>query len=153
MNSRILILFLAGFVAIASCESTVSSDELCVARLKGRIVSSGPACAGVAIQILSGSFQPDHVDASWQNAFQPNSTVYQNVFKTYPFCKASEKQLQRFEEILEEGDEFYFVFKNSEAGFCGFGDCTLCEPLVSLPAKANEIEIVNLACTDVYTVD
>lgn len=153
MNRRILILYLAGFVAIASCESTVSSEELCVARLKGRIVSSGPACAGVAIQILSGSFQPDHVDASWQNAYQPNSTVYQNVFKTYPFCQAIEEQLQRFEDILEAGGEFYFVFKNREPGFCGFGDCAVCEPLVSLPEKVNEIEIVNLVCTDVYTVD
>ncbi|GCC50955.1 hypothetical protein SanaruYs_11740 [Chryseotalea sanaruensis] len=153
MKRHILIIFLLVFIVFTSCQSEISNEELCVARLRGRIVSSSPACAGVAIQILSGSFQPDHVDASWQNAFQPNSTVYQNVFKTYPFCQASEEQLKRFESILEEGDEFYFVFKNSEAGFCGFGDCTICEPLVSLPEKVNEIEIVDLACTDVFIVE
>lgn len=153
MNRRILILFLAGFVAIASCESTVSSEELCVARLKGRIVSNGPACAGVAIQILLGSFQPDHVDASWQNALQPNATVYQNVFKTYPYCAANEEQLKQFENILEEGNEFYFIFKNVEEGSCGFGNCAICEPLVSLPEKVNAIEIVTLVCSDFYIAE
>ncbi len=153
MNRCLLTLSVAVIMTFSGCQSELSNEALCVARLKGRIVSDSPACAGVAVQILSGSFQPTQVDASWQNVLQPNSTVYQNVFKTYPYCNSNEEQLKRFEDILEAGVEFYFVFKSRADGFCGFGDCAICEPLVSLPEKVNEIEIVNLSCTDVFVVE
>jgi hypothetical protein len=145
MSIRIFILCLMLLVGFASCES---DKEICEERLRGRIVSSGPTCAGVAIQVLYGSFQPEQVDATWQNVFQPNSTVYQNVFKTYPYCTPSDEQLKRFENIIKEGDEFYFIFKKIGPGSLVV-DCLVCEPLVFLPEKFNEIEIVDLACTDI----
>lgn len=148
MNRCLLTLSVAVIMTFSGCQSELSNEALCVARLKGRIVSDGPACAGVAIQILSGSFQPMHVDASWQNAFQANTTVYQNVFKTYPYCTSNEEQLKRFENILETGGEFYFIFTNREDN-----DCAICEPLVSLPEKTIQIEIVDSACRDLIIVE
>lgn len=148
MNRCLLTLSVAVIIIFSGCQSELSSEGLCVARLKGRIVSDSPACAGIAIQILSGAFDPMQVDASWQNALQPNSVVYQNVFKTYPYCASNEEQLKKFEDILETGGEFYFVFTNREDN-----DCAVCKPLVSLPEKTNQIEIVDSACRDLIIVE
>ncbi len=148
MNRCLLTLSVAVIMTFSACQPELSNEALCVARLKGRIVSDSPACAGVAIEILSGSFLPTQVDAHWHNALQANATIYQNVFKTYPYCASNEEQLRKFEDILETGGGFYFVFTNREDN-----DCTVCEPLVSLPEKTNQIEIVDSMCRDLIIVE
>jgi hypothetical protein len=148
MNRCLVTLSVAVIMTFSDCQSELSNEALCVSKLKGRIVSDSLACAGIAIEILSGTFDPMQVDSRWQNALQPNSVVYQNVFKTYPYCSSNEEQLKKFEDILETGGEFYFVFTNREDN-----DCAVCKPLVSLPEKTNQIEIVDSACKDVIIVD
>lgn len=150
MKKLLLALTCTFIILLLQCtESTHSSDPLCIARLKGKVVSQGPTCAGVAIQILSGSFDPTRVDTRWSDAYSNNAPVYHNVFKTYPYCNSESESGQLFLEVIEEGVEFYFIFINNEnPPYCGVADHTLCKPLVSLPESTNRILVVNEECND-----
>lgn len=146
-------LLITALLVISSCTTEVTKEELCVARLKGRIVSNSPVCAGVAVQILEGYFPPDRVDASWRDSLDYNSLSYQNVFTTYPYCQTSSEQASKFEEIIEEGAVFYFIFKNDESNQFDLSDCAMCKPLVSLPKTVNQIVLVSESCRDVHVIE
>lgn len=137
------------FLLLHCTESSPSFDPLCIARLKGKVVSQGPACAGIAIQILSGGFNPARVDSLWFDAYADNPPMYRNVFKTYPYCNTEDEQEQLLLEAIEGGTEFYFIFTNSEnVHDCGSADHTVCKLLVSLPESTNQILVVNEECND-----
>lgn len=129
-----------------------AAENTCIVRLKGRVVSQGPVCAGVAIQILSGGFDPTRVDTRWFDAYVDNPPTYHNVFKTYPYCNTENEAGQLLLETIENGTEFYFIFINDgNTPDCGFADCTVCKPLVSLPESTNKILVVTEECNDAVT--
>lgn len=125
------------------------SDSTCMARLKGKVVSQGPICAGVAIQILSGNFDPSRADTLWFDAYVDNPPTYHNVFKIYPYCNAEGEAGQLLLDAIEAGTEFYFIFANNENDpGCNHADHIVCKPLVSLPESTQTILVVTEACND-----
>ncbi len=152
MKSTILLLSTCALVAVLACTEPAASPT-CVARLRGKIVSTGPACAGIAIQILSEHFGPARVDSLWFDAYVDNPPTYRNVFKTYPYCSTESDEEQLLLEALEKGTVFYFIFAPTEnSSDCGFADCTVCKPLVSLPESTHRILIVTEECNDQVTI-
>lgn len=143
-------LILVSFIGAISFQcADPTTDNTCIARLKGKVVSKSPACAGVAIQILSGNIDPTRVDTLWFDAYADNAPVYRNVFKTYPYCYGEHESGELLLDALEQGAEFYFIFAPSEnTPDCGFGDCMVCKPLVSLPESTNRILLVDEECND-----
>ncbi len=141
-------LLLTASSILFQCSET-GTQKLCVAPLKGRVVSEGPACAGLAIQILSGSYDASRVDTLWFDGYADNPPTYKNVFKTYPYCSVNTEQQEALLEAFEKGTEFFFIFASpADDSFFDFQDCTLCKPLVSLPESTNRILIVTEECED-----
>lgn len=137
-----------------SCDSELSKEDLCTNQFRGRVVSNGPACAGVAIQLLAGTVDASRVDASWFDAYTNNPVVYENVFKTFPYCNETAEEVDKLLTVIETGTEFYFILDNPvDDPFCGFGECMVCEPLVSLPEHVNKIRIVANGCSDQVTME
>lgn len=153
MKASILLYVVILMGLFSSCYET-TSDTLCIASLKGKIVSTGPACAGVAIQILSEDFDPVRVDTLWFDQYTDNPTTYKNVFKTYPYCSVSTEQQDALLNAFEKGTEFLFIFDNPPSEILSdLADCTTCKPLVSLPENTNRILIVTEECNDQVIVD
>lgn len=153
MKSTILLLSACTMAAVLACTEPAASPT-CVARLKGKIVSTTPACAGVAIQILSEDFNPERVDTLWFDAYVDNPPAYRNVFKTYPYCSVNTEQQEALLEAFEKGTEFFFIFASpADDSSFDFQDCTFCKPLVSLPESTNRILIVTEECKDQVTIN
>ena len=147
----LLLLFISG--VLLQCSET-STEKLCVATMRGRVVSEGPACAGLAVQILSENFDPSRVDTLWFDEYHDNPPTYKNVFKTYPYCSVSTEQQDLLLEVFEKKEEFFFIFASpADDSFFDFQDCTRCKPLVSLPESTNRILIVTEECKDQVTIN
>lgn len=148
MKRSVLLLIFCISCLLFQCSET-ATERLCIAPLKGRIVSEGPACAGLAVQILSGSYDASRVDTLWFDAYADNPSRYKNVFKTYPYCSVSTEQQEALLEAFEKKKAFFFIFDTpADEPFFDFQDCTLCKPLVSLPESTNRILIVTEECED-----
>lgn len=152
MKAFILLSFALPIVLCSSC-TEISSDALCIATLKGRIVSKGPACAGVAVQILSGSFVAARVDSVWHDEFSVNPVYYENTFTIFPYANDSATIDEELLELIDTQREFFFVFANPEPGFLTSNNFVMCKPLVSLPRARNEIRIASEDCNDVIVTD
>lgn len=150
MKKLLLALTCTFIILLLQCtESSPSSDPLCISRLRGKVVSQGPACAGVAIQVLSGSFDPARVDTLWFDAYANNPPTYKNVFTMFPYCSVDTEQQDALLEAFEKKNEFFFIFDSSaEGSSTDFQDCALCKLLVSLPESTNRISIVTEECND-----
>lgn len=152
MKSFIVLLLTISSV-LFQCSET-ATERLCVAPLKGRVVSEGPACAGLAIQILSENFDSVRVDTLWSDAYLDNSPDYRNVFKTFPYCSVSTEQQEALLEAFEKKEEFLFIFASPpDDSYINDPHCTLCKPLVSLPESTNKILIVTEECKDQVTIE
>jgi hypothetical protein len=152
MKASILLPCALLFALCSNCSET-SSDALCIAPLKGRIVSKGPACAGIAVQILSVDFDAARVDSMWHDEFSSDAAYYKNTFTTFPYANENATIDEELLELIDTQESFFFVFTNPEPGFLTSNNVVMCKPLVSLPRARNEIKIVPENCNDVIVIE
>jgi hypothetical protein len=141
-------------LTLTCCVPSVTTSPLCIAHINARIIATGPACAGLAIQIVSDYFDQERADSVWYNTFSGDSVVYRNVFTVYPSCTDASVQ-EKLLQLAETGDDFYFIFDSPlHDTTTQFPNCR-CQPLpsITLPQKTHRILLTSKDCSDTLVVD
>lgn len=146
--------FLAVLLTLLTACVETSTSQLCIPRIKGRIISTGPACAGLAVQILSESFDRERVDSLWINTFTGDTLVYKNVFTVYPSCAESIMQ-EELQHLAQNGGDFYFIFNSPVYDSTTLFPNCRCKPLpsVTLPLRSHRILLATEECNDLVGLE
>lgn len=132
---KVEMMSIMGILFIVSSCIPFEEKLSCSVVLRGKIVGTHPLCAGIVIQILSGTYSHERVDVARFNAPYDTITSYRNVFTVYP-CDVENTQLDLAD--MQPGMEFNFVFTQIPVP----EECHICHPLVYLPQARNQIRLV-----------
>ncbi|MEQ8425939.1 MAG: hypothetical protein RIA63_14570 [Cyclobacteriaceae bacterium] len=125
-------------VTVTGCEFESYPEASCIEPLHGRIVSSGPLCGGVVIQILSDRYSSIMVDSVWYDSLQTKPVGYTNVFTTYIDCSPNTEFNAMLKTFYQTKEEFTFYLSNNKS-LSAFANCSICKPLTAMPINVYDL--------------
>lgn len=140
-----LTLILLSCIALYSC-TYEDAPKSCPPVVRGKVVSKHPACAGIVVQVVSGS--DGLLTNQWSDIPLYNQgNIYDNVFAIANPCELSTEDYAWLSDVENFSKEFSFYVLDNTNGIA----CDQCQPLVSLPSHWKEIYILPAGanCNDV----